>query len=255
MLHKGSFMRWLAALCLGLSSMALLAAEVRVAVAANFSVPMARIAERFTAATGHQVKLSVGSTGRLYSQIVAGAPFELLLAADAERPARLVAEARARAENRFTYAVGQLGLWSPQPGLVDEAGAVLGSDRFRRLAIANPKLAPYGAAAMAVLQSRALVQTLEPRLVMGDSIAQAYQFVFTGNAELGFVALSQVAVPGQPVRGSLWRVPRALYPEIRQDAVLLTAGEANPAARQLLRFLQEPEARAVIQAFGYALAD
>jgi molybdate transport system substrate-binding protein len=245
---------WLLGLAF-LASTSVVAADVTVAVAANFAAPMARIAERFTAATGHAVKVSVGSTGRLYSQIVAGAPFELLLAADAERPARLVAEGRARAENRFTYAIGQLGLWSPQPGLVAEGGAVLGSDRFRRLALANPKLAPYGAAAMAVLRARGLDQALAPRIVMGDSIAQVYQFVATGNAELGFVSLSQVAVPGQPVAGSLWRVPQALYPQIRQDVVLLTAGEANPAAVQLLRYLKSPETRALIKGFGYALDD
>lgn len=240
---------------LSLASLAAQAAEVTVAVAANFSAPMARIAERFSAATGHDVKVSVGSTGRLYSQIVAGAPFELLLAADADRPARLVAEGRARAGNRFTYAIGQLGLWSPQRGLVDDGGAVLGSGRFRHLALANPKLAPYGLAAMAVLRSRGLEQSLQARIVTGDSIAQANQFVATGNAELGFVALSQVAVPGQPVAGSLWRVPQALYPEIRQDVVLLAGAERNPAAVQLLQFLRSDEARALIAGFGYAVPD
>jgi molybdate transport system substrate-binding protein len=232
---------------------AALAADVTVAVAANFSVPMARIAERFTAATGHRVRVSVGSTGRLYSQIVAGAPFELLLAADDERPARLVAEGRARPENRFTYAIGQLVLWSPQPGLVDDQGAVLGQGQFRHLALANPKLAPYGAAAMAVLEARGLAQRLAPRLVMGDSIAQAYQFVATGNAELGFVAWSQLAVPGQTVAGSWWWVPTDLYPPIRQDVVLLSGAEAKPAAVQLLQFLRSDEVRALIADFGYTL--
>lgn len=227
------------------------AAEVLVAVAANFALPMQRIAERFQATTGHRVQVSVGSTGRLYSQIVAGAPFELLLAADAETPARLVAEGHARATNRLTYAIGQLVLWSPTPGVVDAQGAVLDSGRFRHLAIANPKLAPYGAAAIAVLHGRGLADRLAPKLVTGDSIAQAYQFVATGNAELGFVALSQVAGAG----GSRWRVPPALYPEIRQDGVLLRRGEANPAAQALLRFLREPATRQLISSFGYLVPE
>lgn len=235
------------------------AAEVRVAVAANFAKPMEHIAERFTAATGHTVAISVGSTGRLYSQIVAGAPFDLLLAADAKTPERLVAEGHAQAANRFTYAIGQLVLWSPETGRVDADGRVLSSTRWQRLAIANPKLAPYGAAAMAVLHKRGLVARLAPKLVTGDSIGQAYQFVATGNTELGFVALSQVQAPGQapgqPTSGSLWRVPQAYYPEIRQDVVLLRRGEANAAATALLRYLREPEARAVITGYGYAVAD
>lgn len=229
--------------------------EVRVAVAANFAQPMARIAERFQAATGHVVKVSVGSTGRLYSQIAAGAPFDLLLAADTKTPARLVDEGRAKAANRFTYAIGQLVLWSPQAGRVDADGAVLQRDDWQRLAIANPRLAPYGAAAMAVLEARGLADRLGPRLVTGDSIAQAYQFVATGNAELGFVALSQVAAPGQSIAGSAWRVPQSLYPEIRQDVVLLTTAESNAAATALLKFLREPPAREVIAGYGYALAD
>jgi molybdate transport system substrate-binding protein len=234
-----------------LLAMPLHAAEVLVAVAANFAQPMQRIAERFQATTGHAAKVAVGSTGRLYSQIVAGAPYELLLAADDETPARLVAEGRALAVNRYTYAIGQLVLWSAQPGLVDPQGAVLGGEGFRHLAIANPKLAPYGAAALAVLQARGLAERLAPKLVTGDSIAQAFQFVSTGNAQLGFVALSQVAEAG----GSSWRVPQGLYPEIRQDLVLLKSGEANPAAQALLRFLREPATRQLIASFGYLVPD
>lgn len=243
------------AFLLPLMAVSVHAAEVRVAVAANFAKPMERIAERFTAATGHTVALSVGSTGRLYSQIMAGAPFELLLAADAKTPERLVAEGHAQAANRFTYAIGQLVLWSPVPERVDAEGRVLSSTRWQRLAIANPKLAPYGAAAMAVLHKRGLVAQVAPKLVTGDSIGQAYQFVATGNAEMGFVALSQVQAPGQAVSGSLWRVPQAYYPEIRQDVVLLRRGEASAAAAALLRYLREPEARALIAGYGYALAD
>lgn len=229
------------------------AAEVNVAVAANFASPMETLAQRFQAATGHTARVSVGSTGRLYSQIVQGAPFELLLAADDETPARLVAEGLARATNRATYAIGQLVLYSATPGLVDAQGAVLARPGgFQRLAIANPKLAPYGQAAMAVLQARGLAQALAPRLVMGDSIAQAFQFVATGNAELGFVAWSQVQ-GARASAGSVWRVPAELHPEIRQDAVLLKSGEANPAAVALWRWLRSAEARQVVAEAGYRL--
>lgn len=228
------------------------AGEVVVAVAANFAGPMARLAEDFRAATGHVVKASAGATGKFYSQIVSGgAPFEVLLSADDETPRRLVAEGRAVAGTQFTYAVGQLVLWSARPGLVDDQGAVLASGRFTRLAIANPKTAPYGRAAVEVLQARGLQAALAPKLVTADSIAQAWQFVATGNAELGFVALAQVAVPGRPPAGSLWRVPASLHGEIRQDAVLLNAGARNPAARALLDHLQSAPARALIAAYGY----
>jgi len=231
------------------------AGEVTVAVAANFAEPLQRLAPRFEAATGHRVALSVGSTGKLYSQVVAGAPFDLLLAADAERPERLEREGRAEPGSRFTYAIGQLVLWSPQPGVVDDHGAVLASDRFQRLALANPRLAPYGEAAMAVLRQRGLAERLAPRLVTGDSIAQAYQFVATGNAEIGFVARSQLQSPGKPVSGSVWLVPQALYAEIRQDAVLLKHGAQNPAATALMDYLRSREARDLIAAHGYGLPD
>lgn len=228
--------------------------EVVVAVAANFAGPLQKIAEGFGAATGHVLKASAGATGKFYTQIATGgAPFELLLAADDETPKRLVAEGHAVAGSAFTYAIGQLVLWSAQPGLVDEQGAVLATGKFSKVAIANPRIAPYGAAALEVLKARGLTEALTPRLVTADSIAQAYQFVATGNAELGFVALSQVAVPGKPVSGSLWKVPASLYGEIRQDAVLLKAGAGKPAALALLQYLKSAPARAVIQAYGYAL--
>ena len=227
--------------------------DVLVAVAANFAGPLARIAERFTAATGHVVKISAGPTGKFYTQITAGgAPFELLIAADDETPKRLVAEGHAVAGSNFTYAIGQLVLWSAQAGLVDDQGAVLAAPgKFNKLAIANPKVAPYGAAALEVLKARGLGESIAPRLVTAESIAQAYQFVATGNAELGFVALSQVAVPGKPLTGSYWLVPPSLYGEIRQDAVLLKTGEKNPAAAALLAYLKSPAARTVIQSWGY----
>lgn len=227
------------------------AAEVQVAVAANFATPMERVGVAFTAATGHTLKVSAGATGKFFSQIVAGAPFEVLIAADDETPRKLVAEGHAVAGSNFTYAIGKLALWSAKPGFVDSQGEVLGSGRFAHLAIANPKVAPYGAAAMQVIQARGLTESLTPKLVTGQSIAQAFQFVATGNAELGFVALSQVAVPGKPAVGSYWLVPQDLYTEIRQDAVLLKPGADNPAAKALLAYLKSPAAQEVIKSFGY----
>jgi molybdate transport system substrate-binding protein len=225
--------------------------EVTVAVAANFAGPLARIGEGFTAATGHTLKTAAGPTGKFYSQIVHGAPFQVLIAADDETPKKLIAEGHAVAGSNFTYAIGVLVLWSAQPGFVDDQGAVLAGGKFGKLAIANPKLAPYGAAAMQVLQARGLTAALTPKLVTAESIAQAYQFVATGNAELGFVALSQVAVAGKPASGSYWRVPANLHGEIRQDAVLLKAGAKNPAAAALLAYLKSPAAKAVMQSYGY----
>lgn len=236
--------------CLAFST-AVQAADVQVAVAANFAVPMARIAEAFTAATGHGVKASTGSTGKFFTQIVAGAPFEVLLAADDETPKKLVAEGHAVAGSSFTYAIGKLVLFSATPGFVDAQGAVLTSHKVKHVAIANPKLAPYGAAAVQVLKARGLTDTVTPRLVTAESIAQAYQFVITGNAEVGFVALSQVAVPGKPAVGSYWVVPQVLYGPIRQDAVLLKAGDKNPAAKALLDFLKTDAARQTMRGFGY----
>ncbi len=229
-----------------------LADEVTVAVAANFTGPFARLGEAFTAATGHTLKVSSGATGKFYAQIVHGAPFEVLLAADDETPRKLVAEGHAIAGTGFTYALGRLALWSAKPGFVDAQGAVLGSDAVKHVAIANPKVAPYGAAAMEVIRARGLAGVLAPKLVTGESIAQTFQFVATGNAEIGFVALSQVMAPGRPAAGSYWLVPAAMHAEIRQDAVLLKTGAKNPAAGALLEFLKSEPARAVIREHGYA---
>jgi molybdate transport system substrate-binding protein len=241
-------------LCLGFSLLcgaSVHAGEVHVAVAANFAAPMARIGQAFTAATGHTLQLSSGSTGKFFAQIVAGAPFEVLLAADEQTPKMLVDAGHAVADSRFTYAAGRLVLWSATPGLVDGQGAVLASGRFTHLAIANPKLAPYGRAAMQVLRARGLADALAPRLVTGESVAQTFQFVATGNAELGFVALSQLRLPGKAAAGSAWLVPSALHAPIQQDAVLLKAGEGNPAALALLAYLRSAPARALMQTFGY----
>jgi len=238
-------------LALALGATSARADEVLVAVAANFAAPMARLADAYTAATGHTLQLASGATGKFYSQIVAGAPFEVLLSADDETPRRLIAEGHAVAGSAFTYAVGQLVLWSATPGLVDAQGAVLASGRFQKLAIANPKTAPYGRAAMEVLAARGLTAALAPKLVTGESVAQTYQFIATGNAELGFVALSQVSVPGKAAGGSMWRVPAALHEPIRQDAVLLKPGAGKPAAAALLQWLRSAPAQAVIRSCGY----
>jgi molybdate transport system substrate-binding protein len=251
-----SRLRQIAGLLLGfgmlLGAAAARAAEVQVAVAANFAKPLEAIAKDFSAATGHTLKISAGATGKLYSQIVAGAPFEVLLAADQATPARLLAEGHAVAGSAFTYAIGKLALWSARPGLVDEQGTVLAHGTFAHIAIANPKLAPYGAAAMEVLRARGLEAALAAKLVTGESIAQTCQFVATGNAELGFVALSQVLTPGRPTGGSLWLVPPTLYTPIRQDAVLLKAGDGNPAASALLAWLKSEPARRVLEIYGYS---
>jgi molybdate transport system substrate-binding protein len=233
-------------------------AEVRVAVAANFTAPCEEIARAFERRSGHRVMVSAGSTGKLAAQIQNGAPFDVLLAADAERPALLEKGGTAVSGSRFTYARGRLVLWSADRGLVDGAGKVLAASRFRHLAIANPKLAPYGAAAEQVLGGLGLWQRLSPRLVQGEDIGQTYQFVASGAAELGFVALSQVRAAaggagGGQIKGSMWIVPEASYRPIDQQAVLLTGAWGNLAARAFLDFLKGGEARAAIERFGYGL--
>lgn len=227
-------------------------AEVLVAVAANFQPALERLAGPFDALTGHAIRASAGSTGTLYTQIVHGAPFHVLLAADSERPARLEREGRAVSGSRFTYAVGRLTLWSRRPGRVPAQGAgALARDDFRHLAIANPALAPYGRAARQALEALGLWTRLRPRLVIGQNVGQAWQFVATGNAELGLVAWSQVLADG--ARGSHWMVPAGLHAPIRQDAVLLEAGAGSRAARAFLGFLRSDAARAVIESFGYVV--
>lgn len=229
------------------------AAEVSVAVAANFTAPMQKIAQAFEAETGHKAVLSFGSTGTLYAQIRNGAPFQVFLAADDETPTKLESEGLGVAGSRFTYAFGKLVLWSKQPGLVDDKGEVLRSGTFQRIALANPKLAPYGSAAMETMSKLGLVQALQPRFVQGENIAQTYQFVSTENAQLGFVALSQVYADGKIAQGSAWMVPDNLHAPIQQDAILLTKGINNPAATALLHFLRSERAKVLIRAHGYAL--
>lgn len=227
--------------------------EVQVAVAANFTAPMQQIAARFEKDTGHKATLSFGATGKFYAQIVNGAPFEILVAADDETPARLEKEGQAVAGSRFTYAIGKLVLWSATPDLVDNRGDILKTGHFRHLAIANPKTAPYGAAAVEALGKLGLLAGLQSRFVQGENISQTQQFVVTGNAELGFVALSQVYKEGRIASGSAWAVPASLYQPILQDAVLLGKGRGKPAATALLAYLKGDKAAAIIKSFGYEL--
>ncbi len=241
---------WLAAAML-LSAMAH-ADEIQVAVAANFTAPMKRIAADFEKDTGHRVQLSFGGTGKFYAQIRNGAPFDLLLAADDTTPAKLEAEGAAVAGSRFTYAIGTLVLWSPKPGVVDDQGEVLKKGAFRHLALANPKLAPYGIAAIETLTALKLLDALQPKFVQGENIGQTHQFVASGNAELGFVALSQVMQDGRIAAGSAWVVPAELHQPIRQDAVLLATARDKPAAAALMTYLKGDQARAVIKSYGYA---
>ena len=237
----------------GLFATSAQAAEVSVAVAANFTAPMQKIAAAFEQDTGHKAILAFGSTGKFYAQIKNGAPFQVLLSADDETPARLEREGLGVSGTRFTYAIGKLVLWSRQPGLVDDKGEVLRTGKFERIALADPKLAPYGAAAVEVLNGLGLMSSLAPKFVQGENIAQTYQFVATGNAELGFVALSQVFADGKLTQGSAWMIPASLHAPIRQDAVVLSPGKDNAAAAALMAYLRNDKARAIIRSFGYDL--
>jgi molybdate transport system substrate-binding protein len=227
------------------------AADVQMAVAANFTQPMNAIAAAFEKSSGHKAVLSFGSTGKFYAQIKNGAPFDLLLAADAATPAKLEQEGAALAGSRFTYAIGKLVLWSAKADFVDARGEVLKNGSFKHIAIASPKLAPYGAAAVEVIEKLGLMGALQPKFVQGENIAQTHQFVSTGNAELGFIALSQVYRDGKLQSGSGWIVPSGLHAPIRQDAVILARAANNPAARALAGFLRSDVALAIIAAYGY----
>lgn len=245
------------ALSLGLTGLLALASfaradEVSVAVAANFTAPLQKIAADFEKDTGHKVVASFGSTGKFYAQIKGGAPFELLLSADDETPAKLVAENMAVAGSQFTYAIGKLVLWSVKPGVVDDQGAVLKRGGFDFIALANPKLAPYGAAGVETMKALGVLDALQSRVVTAENITQAHQFISSGNALLGFVALSQVLKDGK-IEGSSWIVPARLYSPIRQDAVILDKGKGKPGALALMQYLKSAKAVAVIRSFGYEL--
>lgn len=244
----------LSALLLCLAAAGLVHAdEVQVAVAANFASPMKELAARFEQETGHKVRSTVGSTGKFYAQIKNGAPFEILLAADDDTPIKLEQEGAAVAGTRFTYAIGKLVLWSAQAGVVDDKGEVLSKGGWQHLAIANPKLAPYGAAAVEAMKKLNVLGAVEPRLVVGESIAQAQQFIDSGAAQLGFVAMSQVFEGGRLKAGSAWVVPAGLYSPIRQDAIVLDKGRNKPAAAAFLAYLKSDAAKIVIRSYGYSL--
>lgn len=225
---------------------------VSVAVAANFTAPMQKIAAEFAKDTGHKAELSFGATGKFYAQISNGAPFGVLLAADDTTPAKIAREGKGVADSRYTYAVGKLVLWSKQDGYVDAQGAVLKTGKFQHVAIANPKLAPYGLAAEQTLTQLGLLEQIKPKFVQGENIGQTYQFAATGNAELGFVALSQVMEDGKIKSGSAWLVPSSMHEPIRQDAIVLNTAKDNAAAKALMDYLRGDKARAIITSYGYA---
>ena len=225
---------------------------VSVAVAANFTAPMQKIAAEFAKDTGHKAELSFGATGKFYAQISNGAPFGILLSADDTTPAKIAREGKGVADSRFTYAVGKLVLWSKQDGYVDAQGAVLKTGKFQHVAIANPKLAPYGLAAEQTLTQLGLLEQIKPKFVQGENIGQTYQFAATGNAELGFVALSQVMEDGKIKSGSAWLVPPNMHEPIRQDAIVLNTAKDNAAAKALMDYLRGDKARAIITSYGYA---
>ena len=234
-------------------STAVLADEVQVAVAANFIKPMEKIAEAFFKATNHKAVLSFDATGKFVEQIKNGAPFQILLAADQKNPIKLETENLAVPNSRFTYAIGKLVLWSAKTDFVDDKGEILKTDKFQHIAIADPKTAPYGKAGMKVMEKLGLLDSLTPKIVQGESIAQAKEFVSSGNAELGFVALSQVIKDGKISEGSSWIVPQDLYSPLYQDAILLKTGESNPAAKALMDFLKTEPALAIMKEYGYEL--
>ena len=226
---------------------------VQIAVAANFTAPARALAEIFARTTGHEAKLSFGATGAFYTQIKNGAPFDVFLSADNERPEMLERDGLAQPGTRFTYATGKLVLWSVKADRVDARGEVLRSADLGKVAYANPKTAPYGEAALQVMQRLGLRAAVAPKLVQGESIGQTFAFVKTGNADVGFVALSQVLQGGRLKEGSMWMIPQAHYEAIRQDAVILKKGANNEAAQALVRLLQSPNIKDLIRSYGYDL--
>jgi len=232
----------------GAYSTTVAADEIRVAVASNFSNAARALAQHFTHQSGHKVMLVFGASGKHYAQIRNGAPFDAFFSADVKRPERLEKEGLIVPDSRFTYAVGKLVLWSPDPHQVDATGAILENGDFRHLAMANPKLAPYGRAAQEVLKRLGHGQRLQNRIVRGENIGQTFQYVKSGNAELGFVAYSQIKYPDRPITGSWWAIPDSLYDAIDQQAVLL---KENSSARAFLEFVRSRQGREIIRSFGY----
>lgn len=231
---------------------AALAEQALVAVAANFIGPFREVATEFEKTTGHTVQTASGASGAFFTQIKNGAPFDVFFSADNERPKLLEDEGLGVKGSRFTYAIGRLVLWSPDPSLV-KGEDTLRSASFKRLAIANPKTAPYGVAAMQAMQKLGVWESLQPRIVMGESLGQTMGFIESGNAELGFLALSQVLDPKIKGTGGRWDVPSNLHEPIQQDVVLLEKGKDNPAAKALMEFMGKPQATAIIERYGYEL--
>jgi molybdate transport system substrate-binding protein len=249
---KTASIRGLCGAALAALAFPVLADEVQVAVAANFSGAAQKIAALFEKDTGHTVRLSFGATGKFYAQIEAGAPFDVLVAADQATPGKLVAEGKALPATLRTYAIGKLVLWSADPALVDANGDVLKSGTWKHLSVADARLAPYGQAARETLASLGLADAVQPRVVTAENIGQALQFVQSGNAELGFVALGQVQAPdGSRPAGSMWLVPARLHAPIRQDVVVIAGTRVDKAATQFVEYLASDKARAVIKAYGY----
>ncbi len=254
--YRGPLFAVLVSALLSASTLNAQADTALAAVAANFAETAETLLPLFHDQTGHDIQLTTGSTGKLYAQIGKGAPFDLLLSADAETPARLIKEGNAIRETNFTYATGQLTLWSKDADRIEGNGRkALENPQLRFVAIANPDLAPYGVAARETLQSLGLWDTLQPKIVMGQNIGQANSMVASGAAELGFVALSAVLSPRTKEKGSRWDVPQDLFTPIRQDAVLLNPGKDNAAARAFLDFLRTKKAAEVIRRFGYEMAE
>lgn len=244
--------------CLGLAVLAIgqsaaMAAEAQIAVAANFAEPIRAIAAVLEKTTGHTIKITTGATGNLYAQIRNGAPFDVLLAADITTPEKLETEGLTQPGSRFTYATGKLVVWSANPTRVDAQGAVLKAPNLGKVAYANPKIAPYGAAAVQTMNRLGLAAALAPKLVQGESIGQTFNFVYSGNADVGFVAMSQVLAGGKLKSGSMWEIPQNLYDPLEQGAVVLQRASGNEAAQALVTLLKSPNIKALIRSYGYTL--
>jgi molybdate transport system substrate-binding protein len=234
-----------------------LADEVNVAVAANFSAPLQRLATQFERASAHKLVISAGSSGQLYAQISQGAPFDVFLSADSDKPKRLEVAGLALAGSRFTYAIGSLALWSPKAGVVDAEAKVLQTGAYRYIGVGDPVNAPYGTAAQQVLTTLGLWDSLnrDKKVILGENITQTWQFAATGNVDLAFVALSQIVASDGSISGSYWLPPQSMYAAIEQDAVVLTHAPHRGAAEEFVRWLQhDPQARDAIRSAGYRLA-
>ena len=249
---KHNLLAWCLLVIATMTAAPVCAEQVLVAVAANFVPPFREIAIEFEAATGHTVRVAAGSSGNFYSQIKNGAPFDVFFSADMDHPKRLEDEGLGVKDSRVTYAIGRVVLWSPNAGLI-KGEETLRSNNFKRLAIANPKTAPYGLAAMQAMQTLDLWESVQPKIVMGENLGQTMGFIESGNADLGFVALSQVLDPKIKGRGSRWDVPTHLHEPIKQDVIVLTKGKDNPAARALLAFVNSPHVQTIIERYGYKL--